>query len=269
MFTDSLDNINSTNIALLVEYDGSNFLGFQKQDSNIRTVQRELELALSIFTNNPVDIITSGRTDTKVHATYQIVNFLTSVKREMYGYVRGINALLPKDIVIRKAAIVDNKFNARFDAISRTYHYYLRVDPVRSAILKSKVGWYHSMLDYSKMLLAGNELVGLKDFSSFRAANCQAKNPIRNLTSFELHKKHNLFRFEFTANAFLYHMVRNMVGALVYVGNGKLSIEGFKKLIDAKNRKLSPPTFMPDGLYLTKVEYLSQPFTFDPDMWLF
>ena len=260
---------NQYNLALLIEYDGANFFGFQKQGTAFRTIQFELEQALSQFANHKIEIITSGRTDTGVHATHQVVSFTTSAKRELYSWIRGINALIPKDIAIRDAVYVDSNFNARFSAFSRTYHYYLLVDSVRSAILRGKVGWYYAPLNITAMQSAGEYLIGNKDFSSFRAANCQANSPIRNLTNFGLSQKNNILRFEFTANAFLYHMVRNMVGALIYVGNDKLSISGFNNLIQAQKRNLAPPTFMADGLYLTDVKYLDNPFSADDKRWLF
>ena len=256
-------------LALLIEYDGANFFGFQKQGIAFRTIQFELEQALSKFANHKIEVITSGRTDTGVHATHQVISFTTTAKRELYSWIRGINALIPKDIAIRDAVYVDSNFNARFSAFSRTYHYYLLVDPVRPSILRSKVGWYHAPLNIAAMQNAGEYLIGNKDFSSFRAANCQANSPIRNLTHFALSQKNSILRFEFTANAFLYHMVRNMVGALIYVGNDKLSISGFSDLIESQKRKLAPPTFMPDGLYLTNIKYQNNLFNSDNNSWLF
>lgn len=248
------------NIAMVVEYDGSNFFGFQKQQASTRTIQGELEAALSKFAGEAISIVTAGRTDTGVHALYQVINFSTLVKRELHSWVRGVNALLPKDIVIHETQVVNNEFNARFSAISRTYNYYLLVSPVRPALLYKKIGWYYGQLDIEKMSEAGNYLVGEQDFSSFRASECQALNPVRNLTNFNLSARNNILRFEITANAFLYHMVRNIVGALVYVGNGKLAVSGFKDLITACDRKLAPPTFCADGLYLTNINYQQNPF---------
>lgn len=268
------------NIALQLEYNGSYFYGFQKQ-ADRRTIQAELEKALSKFANHDVQVITAGRTDTGVHAINQVVNFTTSAKRELHGWVRGVNALLPDDIAIKKAAIVPDKFNARFDAISRTYFYYLCVRNARLGLLNRQVGWYYASLDIEKMAEACDLLHGRHDFSSFRAADCQANTAIRNMLSCGLQIERNniyadmntphgrdtsldksiMLRFEFTANAFLYHMVRNLVGALLYVGNGKLSVEGFQELLIARDRKKAPPTFMPDGLYLASVNYRQDLFT--------
>ncbi|MBP9743556.1 MAG: tRNA pseudouridine(38-40) synthase TruA [Burkholderiales bacterium] len=256
------------NLAMLIEYDGANYYGFQKQPS-VRTLQGKLEKALSIFANFPIEIITAGRTDTKVHATYQVINFKTHIVRELHSWVRGVNALLPHDIVVKQVVVVPNDFNARFSAICRTYHYYLQVGNVRPAILHSKIGWYHANLDLELMQVACDMVRGEHDFTSFRAANCQAKNPVRNLSWANLAIKNNLLRFEFSANAFLYHMVRNMVGALIYVGNGKLTLDQFQELIKVRNRKFAPPTFMPDGLYLVDIEFNQPVFPRANLDWLF
>ena len=252
------------NIALVIEYDGSKFFGFQKQIDNTRTVQGDLEHALSKFANETINIITAGRTDSGVHALFQVINFTTNAKRQLYGWICGVNALLPDDIVIHEAVIVPVNFNARFSAISRSYRYYLLQDRVASALLRGKVGTYHLSLDIDLMSSAGKYLMGRQDFSSFRASGCQANTAVRDLSHFNLRVKDNLFCFDFTANAFLYHMVRNIVGALVYVGVGKLSVEGFRELIVSKNRIKAPPTFMPDGLYLSNVAYKEEYFSYKP-----
>lgn len=259
------------NIALVVEYDGSNFYGFQKQRQGVRTIQNELESALSKFANHKIDIITAGRTDTGVHALFQVINFVTTARRKLYGWVSGVNALLPDDIVIREAT--DNiplEFNARYDALFRTYRYYLLMDRVRGAIFRQKIGRHYAELNIEKMRLAGEYLIGKQDFSSFRASDCQAKTAIRNLTNFSLTVvKDNLICFEFTANAFLYHMVRNIIGALVFVGTEVLSVEEFRELILSCDRTKAPPTFAPDGLYLSNVVYAKEYFSYIPADLLF
>lgn len=256
----------SHNIALLIEYSGSDFAGFQRQ-KDFPSIQEHLETALSRFANHEVQIITAGRTDAGVHALGQVVNFVTTARRELSSWVRGVNAILPEGIVIKRAIYVPDSFNARFNAISRTYHYYLLTSATKPAILAGKVGWYYRPLDLALMEEACQMLLGKHDFSSFRAADCQALTPIRNMTLAQVKRvdsfsmidnpilEQTLFRFEFTANAFLYHMVRNLVGALVYIGNGKLSIAQFRDIINHKNRVAAPPTFMPDGLYLHSVAY--------------
>lgn len=252
------------NIAMVIEYDGSNFYGFQKQPGNARTIQSVFEQAILKFTNIPAKIITAGRTDAGVHATHQVINFTTPIMRELHKWQVGVNALLPDDIVIKKVAFVPDTFNARYDAISRTYSYYLLSSPIRPAILYKKVGWYYKPLDLAKMQQASQLLLGQHDFSSFRASNCQALTAIRNVihSSVTQHTAWHpdIICITITANAFLYHMVRNIVGALVYVGNGKISIEEFSDLIKVCDRKLAPPTFMADGLYFAKAEYKVNPF---------
>lgn len=247
------------NIAMVVEYDGSNFYGFQKQLGNVRTIQSALETALFKFTKVPVSIITAGRTDAGVHATHQVINFTTPAMRELHKWHCGVNALLPNDIVIKKVIPVSLEFNARYDAIRRTYSYYLLSSNIRPAILYKKVGWYHKQLNTAKMQEASQLLLGQQDFSSFRASNCQAVTAIRNITHVSITPAQNwhpdVICITITANAFLYHMVRNIIGALVYVGNGNLSVAEFGDLIKAQNRKIAPPTFMADGLYFTNVEY--------------
>ncbi|MFN8770145.1 MAG: tRNA pseudouridine(38-40) synthase TruA [Neisseriaceae bacterium] len=256
-----MDLNNIKNIACLVEYDGSKFFGFQKQNSkssNISTIQGELEVALSKFTNEKISITSAGRTDTGVHALGQVINFKTTANRTIAGFIRGTNALLPSEIVIHDCIIVNESFNARFDAVSRTYYYYLLNTPTHPAILHNKVGWYYGKLDLLSMQKACSLLLGEHDFSSFRAANCQANNPIKIMLTSEVNQSltiNNLLQFKFTANSFLYHMVRNIIGALVYVGNGKLSVNEFAQLIVKKDRTKAPPTFMADGLYLAKVSY--------------
>lgn len=252
----------------MVEYNGADFFGFQKQsNTTFRTVQNELELALSKFTNETINIITAGRTDTGVHATGQVINFTTSAKRPLSGFIRGTNAILPDDIIIRDATYVDASFNARFSALERTYHYYLVVSPTRLAIFGKKMGWYHQELDLDKMQQACSLLLGKHDFSCFRAANCQANNPLKIMTHSEVTSStvlgYYILCFKFTANSFLYHMIRNIIGALVYVGKGDISIIEFATLITQKDRTKAPPTFMADGLYLTNISYPIELLSFD------
>jgi len=245
------------NVACLIEYDGSNFCGFQKQPT-VRTVQQELELALSKFTQQATEIITAGRTDTGVHASGQVINFTTSATRSIESFTRGVNALLPKDITVLKSTYVAESFHARFSALARSYNYYLLNRPTRPALLAQKVGWYMHDLDLELMQQACAMLVGEHDFSSFRASDCQAKNPVKNMLISQvapLPHNHDILVFTFKANSFLYHMVRNIIGSLIYVGNGKLTLAEFSDLLAQKNRRYAPPTFMPDGLYLSAVDY--------------
>ena len=251
------------NIACLIQYDGSEFFGFQKQNkTNFRTVQEELEKALSKITNEDISVITAGRTDTGVHATGQVINFYTTMRHTLHSLIRGVNALLPHDIKIYEALIVPNEFNARFSAINRTYNYYLQSSAIKPVFLNKKVGWYYKPLDLDKMQQACKLLLGTRDFSCFRANGCQATNPIKTMLISEVNLyRNNIFCFKFTANSFLYHMIRNIIGTMVYIGNEKLSLNDFEKLIHQQDRTKAPPTFMPDGLYLTNVHYKEITFT--------
>lgn len=253
---------------MVVEYDGSNFYGFQKQLGNIRTVQGEIQKSLQMFCGELIEVVISGRTDAGVHALYQVINFKTDLSRPAKGWMMGCNSFLPKDIVIRDCAIVDDDFYARF-AINRTYHYYLYIDRIRPGLFNGKVGWFYAELDIALMQEALNYLIGTHDFSSFRASGCQSNSSIRTMYKVCIEQKGKMIRFELCANAFLYHMVRNIIGALVYVGKGALSLNNFKEIVDSKTRKYAPPTFMPDGLYLVDVQYSKKYFEYKISDWLF
>lgn len=241
-------------MALAVEYDGRTLAGWQSQPHG-NTVQDKLETALSAIAGQPVGTIAAGRTDAGVHAMMQVVHFDAPVERPLTAWVRGVNSHLPPEVAVLWAKPVNEQFHARFSAFSRSYSYFLLAQPVRPALAAGKIGWYHQPLDAAAMREAGQALLGEHDFSSFRAAECQAKSPVKQLTRFELTERDGLLRFDLSANAFLHHMVRNIVGALVYVGKGTLSVSDFAALIAARNRTFAPPTFMPDGLYLTGVGY--------------
>jgi len=169
--------------------------------------------------------------------------------------VRGVNALLPKTIAVLWAHFVPEEFHARFSAHARSYRYLLINRPVRSAVQYGKVGWFHAPLDIEQMREAARYLLGEHDFSSFRAAECQAKSPIKNLLKFDITRQGDMIIFDLTAGAFLHHMVRNIVGSLVYVGKGKHPPEWLKEVLENLNRKEAAPTFSPDGLYLCGVTY--------------
>ena len=249
------------NIACLVEYSGENYFGYQKQNTTNQTIQYYLELALSKFAREKIDTIVAGRTDTGVHASHQVINFQTSVTRHSNSWIRGANNFLPKDICIKDAIDVHDNFHSRFDAIDRTYKYYLYNDQIRPAILNKKVGWCFQSLNLEKMQLAAMVLLGTHDFSSFRASGCQANNPIRDMKYINIYNYTNkIICFEFRANSFLYHMIRNIVGGLLYVGKGSIEVDDFKELFLAKNRTKSPPTFMADGLYLSNITYANNLF---------
>lgn len=241
--------------ALVLSYDGSRFYGWQKQADDVPTVQTALENALAQIAGEPVATIVAGRTDTGVHATAQVVHFDTAAQRPEQAWIRGVNAHLPDGVAVLHAQPVDQRFHARFDAYGRHYRYLLESAPVRSPLLKNRAGWTHLKLDIDAMRQAAAHLVGEQDFSSFRAAECQAKSPVKTIYSAEISLQSGLIALDLHGNAFLHHMVRNIMGALVYVGCGRLSPDGFKALILERSRLKAPPTFMPDGLYLTGVDY--------------
>ena len=241
-------------IALGLEYDGAGFCGWQSQADGCG-LQDSLEKALAGIADHPLRVIAAGRTDSGVHALSQVIHFDTLTLRPMSAWVRGVNAFLPKAVRVLWANEVDEKFHARFEARQRSYQYLLVNQAVAPAILAGKAGWFHLPLDLALMRAAASDLVGEHDFSAFQAAECQAKSPIKHLHRADISQIGNSFLFDFSANAFLHHQVRNMVGALVYVGKGKDPPSLIKKLLQAKNRNQAPPTFMPDGLYLSGVEY--------------
>lgn len=244
-----------TRRALIIQYDGSRFFGFQKQEDGRQTVQAALENALSQLAQERIAIIAAGRTDTGVHASGQVVHFDSRANRPDSAWVRGVNARLPEGIAVQSVHTVAPHFHARFDASGRHYRYLLQSSPVRSPLLLRRVGWTHCPLNIAPMRQALQHIVGQHDFSSFRAAQCQAKSPIKTLYRADIAQNGDLFAIDLHGNAFLHHMVRNIVGALVYIGSGRLTVADFVALIAAKSRLAAPPTFMADGLYFTGVDY--------------
>lgn len=241
-------------IALCLEYDGSAFHGWQTQAGG-GTVQDALEAALTEIAGESVSVVCAGRTDAGVHATSQVVHFDCCVERPLSAWVRGANALLPAPVAVRWAHAVDDEFHARFSAYGRRYRYLLLNRPQRPALAQGTVGWFHLPLDIEAMQAGANALVGEHDFSSFRAAECQAKSPVKVLREATVGRDGDIVVFDFEANAFLHHMVRNMVGSLVYVGKGNHSPEWIGELIAARDRRVAAPTFAAAGLYLSGVSY--------------
>jgi tRNA pseudouridine38-40 synthase len=240
--------------ALGLEYDGRPYCGWQSQSSGC-AVQDKVEAALSALACDNIGVVAAGRTDAGVHAYGQVVHFDTHADRPLKAWVRGVNAHLPDTIRVLWAQPVINDFHARFSAISRSYRYVLYNYPVRPALTAGKVGWFHEPLDLASMILAAQSLMGEQDFTSFRAAECQAKSPVRVMQQAEISRQGSYVVFDFTANAFLHHMVRNIVGCLVYVGAGRQPVEWLSQLIAARDRTKAAPTFGPDGLYFVGVRY--------------
>lgn len=247
-------------IALGVQYDGSGYCGWQIQ-SNQATVQHTLENAIQQFIGNglAVRVTAAGRTDTGVHALGQVVHFDADVVRDDWSWVRGINAFLPNDVVVNWAKIVSSDFDARFSAYERTYIYALFVGPMRSPTVGKRAGHYMlpstQWLDITAMQSAIPYLLGEHDFSSFRASECQSKTPIKHLYECNISSDQPFVYLRVRANAFLHHMVRNLMGSLLMVGLGKQEPEWIKTVLQAKSRELAAPTFAPDGLYLIKAAY--------------
>ena len=241
-------------IAIGVEYDGLPYCGWQSQAEG-GTVQDTLQRALSQIAGETISIIAAGRTDTGVHALEQVVHFDTRAERPLTAWVRGVNALLPDSIAVRWAHPVPDEFHARFSAHGRSYRYLLINRPVRSAIHAGKAGWFHLPLDVAAMQDAAQCLLGEHDFSAFRASECQAKSPIKHLRQLEIRREGEMLIFDLSADAFLHHMVRNIVGCLVYIGKGKHPSEWLAEILGGRERRFAAPTFAPDGLYLRRVQY--------------
>jgi tRNA pseudouridine38-40 synthase len=240
--------------ALALEYNGAGFCGFQSQPSHC-SVQDALERALGAVASVPVNVTAAGRTDAGVHATSQVVHFDNDAERSTTAWVRGVNTHLPQDAAVLWARPVAPDFHARFSATARHYTYLLLDRAERPGLAARRVGWYHRALDVEAMAEGAALITGSRDFSSFRAAECQAKTPVRTLSRLDVMRDGPYVRFEFTANAFLHHMVRNIVGALVYVGVHKVQPAWLVELVDARDRTLAPPTFAPDGLYFGGADY--------------
>lgn len=241
-------------IALGLEYDGGAFCGWQTQPGGCG-VQDHLERALGELAASPIEVTAAGRTDAGVHAAAQVVHLDTQARREAHAWVRGTNAHLHPAARVQWAREVAEDFHARYSARSRTYRYLLLNEPVAPGLLAGRVGWYHRPLDEAAMARAARLLLGAHDFSAFRDSQCQAKSPVRTLHEAEVRRRGNVIDFAFTANAFLHHMVRNIVGSLVYVGAGKQPPEWIAELLAARDRRNAAPTFGPEGLYLAAVEY--------------
>lgn len=242
-------------IALGVEYNGSLFSGYQLQSQGTRTVQGELEKALSKVANETIRLTCAGRTDTGVHATGQVVHFDSSVQRELKAWVMGGNTNLPRDISIHWARQVDESFSARFSAVSRSYRYILFNRKVRSAVFQHNVAWSFELLDEIAMHDAAQLLLGEHDFSAFRASQCQANHAIREMQKISVKRQADFVILDIKANAFLHHMVRNIMGTLMVIGRGEQPVEWMRTILQGLDRKRAGMTASAAGLYLVNVEY--------------
>ena len=249
-------------IALGVQYDGMPWHGYQKQLDG-HTVQDRLEFALQKFARVTLATTCAGRTDTGVHALEQVIHFDTELDRDIHAWVRGVNTFLPPSIAVRWAKEVapgtdqqaDLQFHARFSARSRTYYYVLYNNSVRSPLLAGRAGFVFRPLDVELMQQGADLLIGQHDFSAFRSSQCQAKSPVKSMHGIDIARHGELVVFTIRANAFLHHMVRNLVGSLIYVGTGKHPPAWLQVVLEGRDRHHAAPTFMPDGLYLAKIDY--------------
>lgn len=236
-----------TRVALGVEYAGDAFRGWQSQPHG-DTVQDVLEAALSEVAAEPIRLHCAGRTDAGVHASTQVAHFDTSSIRQASAWVRGVNTLLPPAVVVRWAVEVDEEFHSRFSAYERRYRYILHNAPSRPGLLAGKVGWFHHPLDVERMAEAAQCLPGWHDFSAFRTAACQGKTPIKLMREASVQRHGEYLLFDFRANGFLHHMVRNLVGSLLLVGCGERPVHWPREVLDGCDRTVAGPTAPPQGL---------------------
>src|SRR3990170_7683920 len=243
------------NIKLLIEYEGTNYAGWQVQ-KNLSTIQGTIQEKLKILTGEEIELTSASRTDAGVHALGQVANFNTDSRISSHAIQMGLNALLPDDIVIKSAEDVSLDFDSRRNAKAKTYRYLILNRSYPSAIYRNFSWHVFQKLDIDAMTKAASCLIGKKDFTSFRAAECDAPHSIREILSFSIEKKDDGFlELEVKGTAFLRHMVRIMVGTLVAIGKGKIAVNDFESIIEAKDRRLAGMTAPPEGLFLKEVEY--------------
>jgi len=235
-------------LALGISYNGQAYEGWQSQPSG-RTVQDRLEDALGQFAAEPISTVCAGRTDAGVHGLMQVVHFDTPVLREEFSWVRGTNRFLPGDIAVEWARAVPDAFHSRACALSRRYAYVVLESPVRPSIDAGRVGWVFRPLQLQPMQEAASVLLGRHDFTSFRASACQARSPIKQLARIAIARRGAYWRFDFEADAFLHHMIRNIMGCLLAIGQGHQAASWMAQVLAARDRDAAAPTFSPDGLY--------------------
>lgn len=241
--------------AALIEYDGSAYLGWQRQPFLSATIQEQIEVALSRVADESIEVICAGRTDAGVHAIGQIAHFDTSAKRSDYAWLTGANRYLPYDIRIRALQAVRSDFHARYDALRRHYRYIILNSPQASALWRMRSQWHSYPLQAESMHSAAQVLLGEHDFSSFRAAECQSATPYRFLESISVIRQHHWVIVDIVGNAFLHHMIRNIVGSLLMVGDGRRQETWIKTVLECKDRRKAGPTASASGLYFYGVKY--------------
>ncbi len=246
-------------IAMGLSYNGQAYEGWQSQASG-KTVQDQLEKALSKFTQTPVSTLCAGRTDAGVHGLMQVIHFDTELERTPYSWVRGTNRYLPLDIAVQWAREMPREFHCRGSAIARRYAYVVLESAVRPSVEVGRVGWVYRPLDLAAMQQAAQYVMGEHDFTSFRASSCQALTPVKTMTRIDITRKSTqtgsaVWRFEFEASAFLHHMIRNLMGCFVKIGSGDQPPEWMAEVLAARDRDAAAPTFSPDGLYFLGPRY--------------
>ncbi len=241
-------------LALGVSYNGQAYQGWQSQLSR-QTAQDQLELALGKFTGQRVSTLCAGRTDAGVHGLMQVIHFDTPLERETSSWVRGTNAFLPRDMAVEWAQVMPQEFHCRASALSRRYAYIVVESAVRPSLDAGRVGWSFRALDLLAMQAAASHLLGEHDFTSFRASACQALSPVKTLQRVDISQRGAYWRFEFEANAFLHHMIRNIMGCLIAVGHHKYPPEWVKDVLLARDRDAAAPTYSPNGLYFLGPRY--------------
>ncbi|MFI4919480.1 MAG: tRNA pseudouridine(38-40) synthase TruA [Legionellales bacterium] len=241
-------------IALVVEYDGSRYHGWQAQ-TGLHTVQQAVEHALSQVADSAISVVCAGRTDTGVHATNQFIHFDCDKERTMRAWIHGANSFLPKDVSVKWGKEIAPEFHARYSALSRRYRYVIYNGAIRPALLRSNVTWQYRQLDHRLMHQAAQDLLGENDFTSFRSVECQSKTAMRNIHQLKVTRTGDLIVIDITANAFLHHMVRNIAGVLIAVGSSRHPVSWVKEVLIAKDRRLGAETAPPYGLYLVQVTY--------------
>ena len=242
-------------IAVGIEYDGSQYQGWQRQSHTDNTLQHAIETAISFVADHTVNTICAGRTDSGVHGFGQVIHFETDSQRENHQWLLGINANLPNNISAQWIKVMDDTFHARFSALSRRYRYIIYNHPIKPGLLRSHLTCYGPHLNETLMDGGAKLLLGEQDFSSFRSADCQSHTPMRCIHHIGVHRRHRLVIIDVTANAFLHHMVRNIAGVLMAVGEGKQEVQWLQQVLDAKDRTAAGVTAPPNGLYLMEVVY--------------
>ena len=249
-------DVKKIKVAAIVEYHGAHFHGWQRQKHHPEpTIQAALEDALSKIANESISVVCAGRTDAGVHASTQVIHFETTAQRKPHNWVRGTNTQLPIGIAVRWVGEVDKDFHARFSATARRYRYLIYNKPVKQGLMHDQFTWIRNPLDEQLMDDAAKSLLGENDFTSFRAKDCQSHTPFRNIHQISVKRFGDIVMIEVQANAFLYHMIRNIAGVLIPIGMGKKPVSWTADLLKIKDRSKAGVTAHSDGLYFVGVDY--------------